>query len=164
MRGNLSGRQSLEYGSNDGKAYNQPTGEITAANNYQPRLIAKVLRAPFASRKRYFQVRTRQSVNLTETMKHNLALMGGVGAIFAAIVSDKTSQLYNDCVSACPDKVTLRGWMSPIIRQGLAAKNSTLIIADGVAIQNPWVNGGSGSPVTISQSILDKFASELSNN
>ena len=119
MRGNLSGRQSIEYGTNDGEAYDQPTGQKTAANNYQPRLIAKVLRAPFADRKRYFQVRTKQSINMTQAMRMNLALMGGVGAIFAAIVSDKTSQLYIDCVLACPKGMTLRGWITPLLRQGI---------------------------------------------
>ena len=162
MRGNLSGRQSIEYGTNDGEAYDQPTGQKTAANNYQPRLIAKVLRAPFADRKRYFQVRTKQSINMTQAMRMNLALMGGVGAIFAAIVSDKTSQLYIDCVLACPKGMTLRGWITPLLRQGLAAKEADIVIADGVVIANPWVSGGAGSPVTITQTIHDKFVAELS--
>lgn len=161
MRGNLSGRQSLEYGSNDGKAYEQPTGKKTAANNYQPRLIAKVLRAPFASRKRYFQVRTRQSVNLTEAMKHNLALMGGVGAIFAAIVSDKTSGLYIACDGVRPNDMTLRAFLAPLLRAGLDNKDADIVIADGVAIANPWIDGGTGSQVTIPQAVLVKFAGQL---
>ena len=161
MRGNLSGRQSLEYGSNDGKAYDQPTGEKTAANNYQPRLIAKVLRAPFASRRRYFQVRTRQSVNLTETMKHNLALMGGVGAIFAAVVSDKTSGLYIACDGVRPNDMTLRAFLAPLLRAGLDNKDADIVIADGVAIANPWIDGGTGLPVTIPQAVLAKFAGQL---
>ena len=162
MRGNLSGRQSLEYGSGDGKAYDQPTGAITAANNYQPRLVAKVLRAPFASRKRYFQVRTKHSVNMTSAMRLNMALMGGVGAIFAAIVSDKRSALYNDCIAAKPKDVTLRAFIAPILRAGLENKDADIIIADGVTIANPWIDGGSGAPVTIPTTILDKFADELS--
>lgn len=164
MRGNLSGRQFLEYG--DGKtAYEAiEAGSRGSAANYQPRLVARVVRLDRPTMLRNFQVRTRHSVNMSATMRLNLALMGGVGAIFAAVVSDKTSAIYNDCVQACPKGMTLRGWMSPIIRQGLAAKNSTLAIADGIAIQNPWISGGTGSPVTIPQSVLDKFASELSNS
>ena len=97
-------------------------------------------------------------------MRLNLALMGGVGTIFASIVSDKTSQLYNDCALACPKGMTLRRWIAPLLRQGLAAKDADIIIADGIVIANPWVSGGGGSPVIIPQSILDKFASELSNS
>ena len=164
MRGNLSGRQFLEYG--EGKrAYEAiEDGSRGTAANYQPRLVARVVRIDRPTMLRNFQVRTRHSVNMSTAMKHNLALMGGVGAIFAAVVSDKTSAIYNDCVHACPKKMTLRGWLSPLIRQGLAAKDSTITIANGIAIQNPWVSGGSGSPVTIPQSVLDKFASELSNS
>lgn len=164
MRGNLSGRQFLEYG--DGKtAYDAiEAGSRESANNYQPRLVARVVRIDRPTMLRNFQVRTRHSVNMTAAMKHNLALMGGVGAIFAAVVSDKTSAIYNDCVQACPKKMTLRGWMSPIIRQGLAAKDSAITIAEGIDIQNPWISGGSGTLVTIPQTVLDKFASELSNN
>lgn len=162
MRGNLSGRQDLKYG--EGSAYSIEVGDDVPAANYQPRLVARVLRLGSVYQLRTFQVRTKHSVNMTPAMHRNLALMGGVGAIFSAIVSDKTSTLYNNCVNACPRGLTLRQWMSPIIRQGLAAKNSTLVIADGVAIQNPWVSGGTGSLVTIPQTILDKFASELSNS
>lgn len=164
MRGNLSGRQSLEYG--DGKSAYEAieAGSQGIAANYQPRLVARVVHLDRPTMIRNFQVRTRHCVNMTANMKRNLALMGGVGAIFAAVVSDKTSVLYNACVQACPKDMTLRGWMSPIIRQGLAAKNSTLVIADNVAILNPWISGGTGSPVTIPQSVLDKFASELSNS
>ena len=164
MRGNLSGRQFLNYG-DDKSAYEAiEAGNRGSAANYQPRLVARVVRLNRPSMLRNFQVRTRHSVNMTAAMKQNLALMAGVGAIFAAVVSDKTSAIYNDCVHACPKKMTLRGWLSPLIRQGLAAKNSTLAIADGIAIQNPWISGGTGSPVTIPQSVLDKFASELSNS
>lgn len=163
MRGNISGRQVLEYGQNDGEAYDQPSGQVTAANNYKPRLIAKVLRAPYVNRLRYFQVRTKSSVNMTAAYRHNVALMGGVGSIFAAVISDKTAQLYINCVHACPKGKTLRGWMVPILRQGLAAKNSTLVISGGIAINNPWISGGTGVTVNIPQTIVDKFTTELSN-
>lgn len=162
MCGNLSGRQDLKYG--EGSAYSIEVGDDVPAANYQPRLVARVLRLGTINQLRTFQVRTKHSVNMTPAMHRNLALMGGVGAIFAAIVSDKTSTLYNNCVNACPKGLTLRGWMSPILRQGLAAKDSTLVIGGGVSILNPWVSGGTGSPVTIPQTILDKFASELSNS
>lgn len=161
MRGNLSGGQNLEY--DGGSAYNIEVGTELSAGNYQPRIVAQVIRLGAPNQIRSFQVRTRHSVNMTEAMKINLALMGGVGAIYAAIVSDKTSSLYNDCVRVCPGKTTLRQFLSPILRQGLAAKNSVLTIAENVAINNPWVSGGSGVTVNIRQVILDKFASVLSN-
>lgn len=162
MRGNISGRQGLEYDGSD--AYSIPTGETTPADVYQPRIVAKVLREPFIDRLNYFQVRTRSTVNMTENMKRNLALMGGTGAIFASIVSDKQSQLYIECVQVCPSGETLRGWMTPMIRQGLAAKDATISISEQISINNPWVTGGTGVTVNIPQAILEKFNSVLSNS
>lgn len=97
---------------------------------------------------------------MTDAMRLNLATMGGAGGIYSAIVSDKTSQLYNDCVHACPDGYTLRGWLVPILRPALAAKESDIILADGLILSNPW-NTGTGETVNIPQAVLDKFAGEL---
>lgn len=160
LGGSLSGRQSLDYGASHSSAYNVPTGDVEPANVYLPRLVAM-----YCSKRnhRYFQIRTRHTINMTAAMRHNLAVMGGAGAIFAAVVRDKSAQLYNDCVQACPKDWSLRGWMVPIIRQGLARKDSSLVIADGVTISNPW-NAGQGTTVNIEQAIIDKFAAELSNS
>lgn len=94
-------------------------------------------------------------------MRHNLALMGGVGALFAALLSDKTAQIYIDCLSACPIDWTLRQFVTPKLRAGLSAKTDTITIADGVTITNPWVHTGTQT-LTLSPDIINKFNSELS--
>ena len=94
-------------------------------------------------------------------MRHNLALMGGVGALFAALLSDKTSQIYSDCLTSCPVNMTLRQFVTPKLRAGLAAKTDTITVADGVTITNPWVHTGTQT-LTISPDIINKFKSELS--
>lgn len=164
MRGNLSGSQELEYGSG-GTAYDEiAAGNIGAASNYQPRLVARVLRIGSPNLLRNFQVRTRHSVNMTANMRRNLALMGGVGAIFAAILSDKTAQIYKDCVRDVPAKTTLRSWLTPIIRAGLAAKNATIVVNSSISIANPWISGGSGTTIQVAPSVLNKFMNELTNS
>lgn len=162
MRGNLSGRQNLTY---DGSpsAYDTPVGEVTGADNYNPRVIAKVMREPYANRLYYFQVRTRSTVNMTATMHHNMALMGGSGALFAALLRQKTSNIYKDCMRVCPKRVSLRAFLLPLLRAGLAAKNASITIDTGVVIVNPWVSSDTPN-VPVPQTILDKFASELSNS
>lgn len=157
MSGSLSGRQDLQYGDPTKKAYDVPTGEIVAASNYQPRVIAI-----YSSRKRvkYFQVRTRYSINMTSSTRLNMATMGGAGAIYAAIMSDKTAQLYHDCVSACPAGITLRKWIISIIRPALAAKTADIVLTNGLILSNPW-NTGTGVTVNISQSVYDKFSAVL---
>lgn len=159
MRGKLSGNQSLTYDTHS--AYDTPTGDVVAADNYQPRLIAKV-KGIYTPRKiRFFQIRTRTTVNMTAAAKKNLALMGGVGALFGSLVSDKSSAIYIAVSALCPKKMTLRAFLAPIIRAALAAKMTNIEIADGVAIVNPWVSTDTPN-VPVSPVILNKFADELS--
>lgn len=94
-------------------------------------------------------------------MRHNLALMGGVGALFAALLSDKTAQIYTNCVTACPVNMTLRQFVTPKLRAGLSAKTDTITIANSVTITNPWVHTGTQT-LTLSPEIINKFNSELS--
>lgn len=88
--------------------------------------------------------------------------MGGVGAIIASIMRDKSAQIYKDCERVKPAKDTLRAFLSPILRAGLDAKNAVIVVADGVSIVNPWISSDTPN-VPVSAAILDKFSSELSN-
>lgn len=160
MRGSLNGRPNLTY--NGEKAYSVPVGQEVSADDYKPIMVAKVLHAPFANRKRYYQVRTRSTVNMSATMRHNLAIMGGVGAIFSSLLRQKSSEIYIAIVAACPKNVSLRQFVTPLLRAGLAAKSASITIADGVAIVNPWISSDTPN-VPVSAAILAKFASELSN-
>lgn len=157
VRGNISGRQVLAYGSDSEKAYSLPDGSITAANDYRPRLIAKV-RA--RDRLKYFSVRTRSSVNMSASMRRNMALLGGCGAILAAIMRDHTGELYISCVRVLAEYETLRAALSPVIRQMLSDKEDSADFR-GVLIDNPWIK--SAANVQVPAEIIEKFASILSN-
>ena len=159
MRGKLSGNQSLTYDTHS--AYDTQTGDVVTADNYQPRLVAKVKGINTPRKVRFFQVRTRTSVNMTAAAKRNLALMGGVGALFGSLVSDKSSAIYVAVSALCPKGITLRAFLAPIVRAALAAKMANIEIGDGVIIVNPWVSTDTPN-VPVSQLILDKFAGELS--
>lgn len=159
MRGSLSGKQELKYGG--ARAYDHESG-IISPDEYQARLIAKVLRAPYSTRRRYFQVRTRSTVNMTQAYRHNIALMGGSGAMFAELQKMKTSEIYSLCVAVCPREKTLRAFIMPILRAGLAAKTAQIVVADGVVIINPWISSEEPN-VPVGADVLDKFSSELSN-
>lgn len=159
MRGKLSGNQLLTYDTHS--AYDTPTGNVVAADNYQPRLIAKVKGLYTPRKVRFFQVRTRTTVNMTAAVKKNLALMGGVGALFGSLVSDKSSAIYVAVSALCPKRMTMRAFIAPVIRAALAAKLPDIEIADGVVIVNPWVSTDTPN-VPVSQAIINKFAGELS--
>jgi hypothetical protein len=161
MRGKLAGNQDLKYNGVD--AYSVAVGEEIRAEDYRSIVIAKVLREPYRDRLRFFQVRTRSTVNMTATMHRNLALMGGAGAIFAALLRQKESVIYINCVSACPKGMTLRAFITPLLRAGLAAKEEHISIADNVFIVNPWVTSETPN-VPVPAEVLSKFSDELSND
>lgn len=158
IRGNISGRQDLKYSGGD--AYALPANSRVSADTYQPRMIARVMRRRTHNIK-YFQVRTRTTVNMTAAARLNMALMGATGAIIGALLSDKTSAIYKSCFALAPKHMTLRAFLSPIIRNGLAAKSPSFVIGSGVEIVNPWVSDAEPN-VPVTAAILEKFKSELS--
>lgn len=158
--GNISGNQQIGYGEEMTAGYAVPDGVEERAANYKPRMIAKRI---WKSNSRYFQVRTRTSVNMTAGMRLTMALMGGAGALYSSLVRDKSKAIYKACLAACPRRTTLRAFIIPLLRAGLASKNQTIAIADGVGIVNPWVNSAAPN-VPVSAEILDKFNSVLSNS
>lgn len=162
MSGNLSGRQNLTYGGQGVEAYDIQTGSRVSADVYQPRIVAA---CGGRWRRNYFSVRTRSTVNMTASARLSMALMGGSGALYAALLSDKTAQIYNDCIAVWTSSgktETFRAFMIRAIRPALSAKNASITIGDGVVLVNPWVSSATPN-VPVSQAVLDKFASVLSN-
>lgn len=97
---------------------------------------------------------------MTAAVKRNMALMGGVGALYAALVNDKDAPIYQTIADICPKDMTLRAFVAPVIRNALANRYARITFADGVYIVNPWVSEETPN-VPISAANLDKFASEL---
>ena len=77
MRGNLSGKQELEYPLNENPAFYAPTGKHYATN-YQPRFIG-AKRA--SDNLKYFAIRTKSAVNMTTNSILAMAALGAAGAI-----------------------------------------------------------------------------------
>lgn len=162
MTGNLSGRQELDYVQGDG-AYAAPDGQKTSATNYEPRLIAKRRRPNVIDEGcNYFQVRTKTSVNMTAAMRLNMAVMGGAGALFASLLRDKSAQIYAQCAAATPKGISMRAFIVPLLKAGLAAKSAQITIADNIYIVNPWISEDVPN-VPIPIDIYNKFLSVLSN-
>lgn len=158
IRGSFALYEKQSYQS--GQGYDVPVGTKEEAIAYVSRLVAK--RMP--NGRNFYNVRTRTSVHMTSVCKRNLALMGGAGAIYASLLSDKTAAIYAACVMASLSSgKTLRAFMIPKLRAGLATKNARLMIADGVEIVNPWISSDTPN-VPVSSDIINKFASELSNS
>lgn len=179
IRGNMSGRQDLVYAENDNKAFEAPQGQVNYARNYTPRFVG-AKRAKDG--RKYFSVRTKNGVNLSVKSMKAMALLGGTGAIYAAIVNSDTlrngvEKVYRYLVDrtqeglsgGIPVDTTFRQYVSGVVRRALESKAATITFAGGGAVQpvninNPWVDGGTGTVISIPQEVLVRFWLQLANN
>lgn len=167
MRGNLSGKQDLRYAENNNKAYDGPLGSVNYARNYSPRFVgAKIAK----NGHKYFTVRTKSANHLTTRAKKAMALMGGTGALYASIVKDKSSQLYQQLYAQWVRFVDMgstnsfRKSLSDAIRSALESKSEKITYAgpNGVIqFNNPWIASEQTPDATLNNAIIWKFASEL---
>lgn len=172
MRGNLSGNQVLEYAENNNPAFDAPTG-VQYARNYQPRFIGA---KRSATGKKYFQIKTKSATRINAGSKLKMALLGGTGAVRAAILTDATKRATVEAVYAAAkaqgktSAKTVEKYAYDVIYEALLSKSIMIqFFATGVptlTIQNPWVytNQQGGVPITIKNYILVKFWPQLATN
>lgn len=159
-RGALAVKEKLTY--SGAPAYSLADGSRVSSDSYRSVIVAKVTGWDQVQKTKYFQVRTRSTVNMTANYRKSLAVMGGAGSIFAAILRDKDGEIYNACVIACPKHTRLRLWVLPQLMNGLAIKSPVIMIGETIRIVNPWVSSEQPN-VRVSAAILDKFRNQLSN-
>lgn len=166
MRGNLGEKQSLVYAPNNNRAYDSIMDKLNPALNYEPRLIAS------KGRRNYFSVKTKSSVHLTQKSKTAMSLLGGIGAIYAALVSDKTADVYVNTNACYQDAVdggytgTLRKWLHGRISYALKNKLAAIEITTrqhSASIDNPWIYG-EDSNIHVAIDILIKFWDIFASN
>lgn len=178
MRGNLSGAQkNLVYPTNDNRAYESPVGSRNYARNYQP-IFVGAKRA--SDNLKYFAVRTKTAIGMSTLQKRTMSLLGGCGAIVAAILRDKSAQLYTDTLAAYEyakskngaHTKSFREYLTWQIKGNLLAKNPACFIGAKdnitiVAINNPWHSTGYGPAalnVDVTDESLAKFWMVLADN
>lgn len=171
MRGNLSGRQVLEYQLNNNPAFEAPAGSTSYARNYTTRFIGA---KRISDGLKYFSVKTKTATTLTPAALMAMALLGGAGAIYAAIVRNKTSELYNQLYAQYIDtqaagggfKETFRQVIMRLTRAALEAKATQIHytgVRGDVAFNNPWISNTQTAGAEISQTILVKFWEQLTD-
>lgn len=178
ISGNVSGAQKLAYPINGQGAYEGPAGK-NYAQNYKPRFIMNERKS---DGRLYYQVKQRSATTITARSKRAMAVLGGCGAILGAILKDKTSAMYQALYEAwlvtkpfstkTGQPSSFREYMSAFIMGALRSKAAVISVLwnnNGtpafITINNPFVSGGQGTyDVTISDSALVKFWSELANN
>lgn len=149
----------LVYAENDNKAWNAPDGK-QYARNMRPRIVLNVRKSDGST---YWGVRTKSCVNNTPTSRMRLAIFGGATAVFAAI-QDPTllANIYAHYETLKDNYKSFKSYAIKVISEGLKKKNNTFNfggrVGAPVKVNNPWVDGGIGTDVTIADEILQKFA------
>lgn len=168
LRGNVSGKQKLQYALNNNPAYDAPAGR-NYARNYAPRYVVSKVGS---TGNVHFACKRRASTNITTKSRQSMALLGGTGALIGAILSDKSSTLYRQLLAMYQSYVdlgeikTFRAVLFDHIYPVLASKQANITLAGpggSVVFKNPWFGDGMTTGAQVSQAVLVKFWSELSN-
>lgn len=169
IQGNLSGTQDLRYALNNNKAFESPAGQKNFAKNYQTRYIG-ARRA--SDGLKYFAVKTKSCTHTTQTAMIVMALLGGTGAMYAACIKNKASELYTKLVASYENRSpehaneSMRKWFAGIVGRQLYAQGVTIGLSSQLSLNNPWYHGTtSGSlDVPVSTKIKAKFLPQLGVN
>lgn len=167
IRGNMSGRQDLLYPTNDNKAYEGPIGSVNYARNYTTRFVgAKIAK----SGKKYFIVRTKSANHLTAKSKMAMALLGGAGALYSALLKNSALKAQAQAVwvkaQELGDQRSFRAFMMFYFRRALIGHEQTIALnvsGSSVSIDNPWAKVSGELNLPVSQGIRVKFWTELFN-
>lgn len=168
IQGNMSGNQKLQYADHNNPAFESPKGKRNYARNYRPSYIGAFVAGTGT---KYFAVKTKTAVHLTNKSQLAMALAGAAGAMFGSLIKDKASALYlqaealwiNNGISA---KQTMRKFYTNLFRQMLAGKLANIAVTDEVTqavltIQNPWISVATPN-IPVSEDVLVKFWPQLS--
>ena len=167
IQGNLSGAQDLRYAENDNKAFESPAGKKNFARNYDPRYIGSL---NTKTGKYTYRVKTKSAVHMTPKATKAMALLGGAGAVYGALIKVKTTATYlgvlaqYNAIVALGDKRTFQKYCMDHIRQAILAGAQNVTFAGPatlVTFKNPWKDGTMSADVTISNAVLQKFWLEL---
>lgn len=168
MRGNLSGAQNLKYPTQNNKAFESPEGSVNYARNYSIRFIG-AKRA--SDGLKYFAVKTKTATHITARSLMAMALLGGAGAMYAALVRNKASQSYTGIYAQWLElqnygsTKTFRSYVMDNFRRMLATKDVEVTFAGpraAVTVVNPWTADEQTADMQVSQEILVKFWPQLS--
>ena len=165
MRGSFSPKQTLLYALNNNPAFEAPVGR-QYARNYQANFVG-AKRA--ATGLKYFYMKTKSATLVTAASKQRMAISGGVGAIYAAILEAPTmrARLEYAWKNYFHSPKTFRAFMDTYLRDMLTRKASAVQIgrdSEGtiIVVGNPWNASSTASYIpAISEDVLVKFWLQL---
>lgn len=168
MRGSFSPKQKLQYALHNNPAFDAPVGR-QYARNYRANFVGA---KRSATGQTYFFTKTKSATLVTPASKLNMALNGGVGAIYAAILNSPTmlARLQYAWKDYFHSQKTFRAFMDTYLRDMLSRKATLIQIgrdaeSNIITIGNPWNMSSTASYIpAISNDVLVKFWVQLGSD
>lgn len=167
MQGSLTTKKKLEYAKNDNPAFYAPRDRREEARNYEPIYVGHKRKA---NGRKYFSVRGKAAQTLTPARMLQMAIIGGAGAIYSAIVANTSSSLYRGILAAynaepVAERPTFKkyvmGGLQTMLRNKMPMNYFYNRSTDTyIYVHSPWNYEGSGN-VHISADIIVKFFEQL---
>lgn len=168
MRGNLSGAKDLTY--NGGKrAYDVTGTDAVAPDVYQKGYIGS---KRSATGRKFFSLKTKSTTNLGAASRLAMAAFGGACSLAKAAskslaIVSALQQIYfaKRQAGKIDQYMGFNNWIQTEVYPMLKTKVNHVVISEGTAsvdINNPWVEGGSGTAVSVPADVLAKFNTQLS--
>lgn len=166
ISGNVTrSKQALVYAENDNPAWEAPHSR-QYARNFKPQMN---LRYDAKSGKTSFTIQTKASVDNTELGRLRMARFGGMQAIVNGIKKNPTllANIYDRYATVKDNFKSFDSYLAQAAAKAVKEKSATVnytgypVAGSVVKVNNPWVAGGTGTDVTISDEVLQKFAEYL---
>lgn len=165
--GRMLPKQKLVYAENDNPVWNAPEGK-QFARNYKPNIV---MRYSDKAEKQTFFIKTKSSVDNTELGRLRMARFGGAQAIVNAIKKNPTllASIYERYATVKDNFKSFDSYLAKAAAKAVKEKSATVnytgypVSGSVVKVHNPWVEGGTGTYITISMDVLVKFAPYLCN-
>lgn len=165
MRGSFSPKQKLQYALHNNPAFDAPVGR-QYARNYQANFVGA---KRSATGLKYFFTKTKSATLVTPASKLRMAITGGVGAIYAAILEAETmkTRLEYAWKNYFHSTKTFRAWCFVYLTDMLTRKAKNIQMgrdAQGelIYVGNPWNASTTTTYIpAISEDVLVKFWLQL---
>lgn len=169
MSGNLRTRQggSINFGGLETPGVWYLAFGDYQSNNYKATICANLGHSGSRRGKQWFSIRTKVGSHVSDGTKMAMAAFGGAAALYAGIVANSTvyqALLIEFNKPANKAKYsTFQSFVTRCANLALYSKDADIQFESSTTkVKNPWIEGGTGTTITISAATIAKFASYLS--
>lgn len=167
MRGDLSGGNTQIVYQGGKRAYDVDGNVVAKPENYNKGYVG----AKSFNGKKYFSLKTKTQTAIDTAGRLRMAAFGGACSLARqsfkdlSLIANLQQIFLAEHNAGRANQSSPTRWLQTKVYPMLKGKTASVTLTGNgvtVTINNPWVDGGSGTDVTMPQEVLDKFDSALS--